>query len=221
MAIDSYVKLQTEILDTLNRTDLAADVTQFTPGTIEGAVKRAITKAELRIVRRLRTKEFETSTTLTTIAATETSTVPTDFIMAKALIIQGNPNVVLAQKDLTSLINDHPTTAAGTPTSYATFGTSFYFRPVPDSVKSIKTFYYAKPTALSATNTSNTLLTKYPDLLLYGSLIEVTAHMSDDPRIQIWKGLFDEGISDVINDNTVNRWSGSPIRSSIDARLVQ
>lgn len=220
MAIDSYAKLQSEILDTLNRTDLVADVTEYSPGTIEGAVQRSISKAERRIVRRLRTREFETSTSFSTTASTETVAIPSDFVMAKTFMLTSDPVVVLVQKDLTTLYNDVPSSATGIPSAFAPFGSSFYLRPIPDSARAAKLFYYQSPTPLSDVNTSNTLLTKYPDLLLYGALIEVTAHVEDDERIQLWKGAFDEAIKDITDDNTLNRWSGAPIRSSIDVRSI-
>ena len=81
MAVDTYAKLQSEILDTLNRTDLSAEVTEYSPGTIEGAVTRAISKAERRIVRRLRTREFETATSVSTVAGAETVALPVVFVM--------------------------------------------------------------------------------------------------------------------------------------------
>jgi len=220
MAIDTYAKLQSEILDTLNRTDLVADITEYSPGTIDGAVIRGISKAERRIVRRLRTREFETSTTFNLTANLETSTIPSDFLMAKSFILTSSPQVVLTSKDMTQLITDQPSTVAGQPTAFSSYGTSFYFRKIPDSAYAAKLFYYYQPTALSTTNTSNILLTKYPDLLLYGALIELTAHVEEDDRIQLWKGAFDEGIKDITDDNTLNRWSGVPLRGAIDQRLV-
>lgn len=220
MAIDTYAKLQSEILDTLNRTDLVANVTEYTPGTIEGAVQRAIAKAEKRIVRRIRTKAFESSSTFSTVAGTEYVSVPSDFNSAKTFKIEQNPNVVLQQKDLTTLYNDYPSTATGQPNSFSAYGTSFYLRPIPDAVYSLKLYYYNVPTPLSDSNPSNAILVNYPDLLLYGALIELTAHIEDDARIQLWKGAFDEGIKDVTDDNTLNRWSGVPIRSAVDIRTV-
>lgn len=220
MAIDTYAKLQSEILDTLNRTDLVQDVTEYTPGTIEGAVKRAIAKAEKRIVRRLKTREFETSSSFTTTANVETIAMPSDYAMTKALVLTGNPNYVLQQKDLTTLINDNPSTATGQPSAYAAFGTSFRLRPIPDSARAVTLFYYAQPTPLSDSNASNVILATWPDLLLYGALIEITAHIEDDSRIQLWKGAFDEAVKDITNDNTLNRWSGVPIRSAVDIRTV-
>jgi len=220
MAIDTYAKLQSEVLDTLNRTDLAADVTEYTPGSIEGAVTRAISKAERRIVRRLRTREFETSTAVTTAAGTETISLPTNFVMMKALVMAGNPAAVLTQKDLTTLYNDHPSAAGGLPSAYAAFGASLYLRPVPDAARTLRMFYYASPTPLSAETASNTLLSKYPDLLFYGTLMEITAHVEDDARIGLWKAAFDEALSDITHDGVLNRWSGAPVRASVDIRTI-
>ncbi len=220
MTISTYAQLQTEILDTLDRDDLVADVTNYTPGPIEGSVKRAISKAERRITRRLRTREFETSTTITTTPGTETISVPADFVMMKALVPTGVNSTPLAQKDLTTLYNDSPSTAQGIPASYAPFGSQLRLRPIPNTAQVLTMFYYAKADPLSDTNTSNIILANYPDLLLYGALIELMPHMEDDERIQVWKGLFDEGMKDIVNDNTLNRWSGVPIRAAIDARLV-
>lgn len=224
MAIDTYTKLQSEILDTLNRTDLAAEVAEYAPGPIEGAVTRAISKAERRIVRRLRSRAFETSTTVATAAGVETVALPTDYVMMKMLMIPANtgsgPAGVLVQKDLTTLINDRPGAGAGIPSAYAAFGASLYLRPVPDAARSLRMFYYAAPAPLSGENTSNALLAQYPDLLLYGALIELTAHLEDDGRIGLWKAAFDEALGDIIGDDVLNRWSGAPIRASVDARGI-
>ena len=220
MPITTYANLQSEILDTLNRTDLVADVTEFTPGSIDGAVKRAIAKAEKRIVRRLKTRHFETSTSFSTVASTETITIPADYAMTKAIVMTTSPQVVLIQKDLTTLINDHPSTATGAPLSNTLFGTVARLRPIPDSARALTWHYYSQPTALSDSNTSNTILSNFPDLLLYASLLEITAHIEDDNRIQIWKGFFDEAVKDIIDDSTLNRWSGAPIRSSIDVVII-
>ena len=221
MAIDSYAKLQSELLDTLNRTDLVADITEYSPGTIEGSVIRAIAKAEKRIVRRIKTKEFETSTTSSMTAGVSTILVPADHLMTKAIVVLQTTNIVLVSKDMTSLIGDYPATTTDVPDSFTLFGGNAYLRPIPDSNYSYTWFYYFLPTPLSASNPSNIILASWPDLLLYGALLELTAHLEDDDRIQVWKGAFDEAIKDITNDNTLNRWSGAPQRSSIDVRLVQ
>lgn len=220
MAIDTYAKLQSEVLDSLYREDLVADVTDYTPGTIEGAVKRAIAKAENRLARRIRTRQIETSTTITTTANTETITLPTNWLGAKALILQSDPRVVLTPVDLQQLVQNNPQQTAGEPAQYAIYGTQARLRPIPDSAYSVQTFYYFKPTPMTNASDANEWLTNYPDLMLYGALLELTAHLKDDERIQVWKGYFDEGIKDVTEDNVLARWTGTPIRQAIDVRAV-
>lgn len=220
MAVDTYAKLQSECMDSLNRTDIAADVTDFSPGTVEGAVKRAIAKGELRVIRRLKVKEFETSTAFSTVGGVETIAIPSDHAATKAIVLTSSPQVTLASKDLTTLINDNPSTAQGVPSAYTLFGTTARLRPIPDSARALTWFYYSKPTALSDTNTSNAILANFPDLLHYAAMVELSLHLEDDARLQYWKGMFDEAVKDITNDNTANRYSGAPIRSSVDIRTI-
>ena len=140
--------------------------------------------------------------------------------MMKMLLLNRSPAAVLEQKDLVTPHNDCPSAAAGSPRAYAAFGPSLYLRPVPDAVRSLKMFYYAAPTPLSAEHITNTLLRKYPDLLFYGALVEITAPVEDGGRIGLWKAAFDEAVCDILNDATLNRWSGAPIRSSVDIRGI-
>lgn len=56
--------------------------------------------------------------------------------------------------------------------------------------------------------------------MLYGALAEVTAHVEDDGRIGLWKAAFDEAVRDILMDDVLNRWSGAPIRSSVDIRGI-
>jgi len=57
MAIDTYNKLQAAIADTVNRDDLSADVTAFSPTQIDGAInapsltpKRRFSATSCRVV---------------------------------------------------------------------------------------------------------------------------------------------------------------------------
>lgn len=42
----------------------------------------------------------------------------------------------------------------------------------------------------------------------------------DDGRIGLWKNAFDDVVQDFTNDDVLNRWSGAPIRSSVDIRSI-
>lgn len=212
MAIDTYAKLQSELLDTVNRYDLAADVTRFTPGTIEGAVKRAIRRTEIRVQRRLRVPQMEARTTGTFSTSNDYIAAPSDFLAVKLFYVDGDPIQILSTKNLTQLYADAPTAGAGKPDSFAVSGTRIYIRPKPDSAYTYVLFYFQDIPALTDTNTSNWLLVDAPDVYLYGGMVELTAHLAEDERIQVWKGGLDEAIADVAQDATVSRYSGVPLQ---------
>lgn len=52
-------------------------------------------------------------------------------------------------------------------------------------------------TALSSTNTTNTILTSHPDAYLYGALLEAEPYLIDDARIAIWKAAFETVLVDI------------------------
>jgi hypothetical protein len=57
--------------------------------------------------------------------------------------------------------------------------------------------YYAKPQALDAGNQTNWLLTKAPDVYLYGSLKHSAPWLEDDARIQVWESLYQQALTEV------------------------
>ena len=80
--------------------------------------------------------------------------------------------------------------------------------------------YYKAVTALSAANTSNELLVAAADAYLYGACLELALHMADDPRVQVWKGAFDEALKDITEDDTAARWTGAPQAPSLAVNVV-
>jgi hypothetical protein len=220
MAIDSYAKLQSEIMDTLNKNFLAADVTRFSPGTIEGSVKRAIRRTELRCQRRLRAIQMEGSTTGTLSTSADYITSPTDLVAVKLFYLSTNPIRVLSAKNLQQLYIDAPDDGTGIPDSYAVSGARIYIRPQPGSAYNYKLFYYQQIPALTDSNTTNWLLDDCPDIYLYGSCVELTAHIGEDERIQVWKGALDEAIADVNGDATSARYSGVPLSPVLQVAVM-
>jgi hypothetical protein len=220
MAIDTYAKLQSEISDVINRADLLADVTKYSTGTIEGAIKRAIRKCELRAQRTLRIRFMESSTTLTFASGTGSYALPSDFLSTRLVYISRDPVQVLQQTSLETLFTDYPGAANSIPEKIAVSGTSLYVRPTPDATYSVPMFYYQEIPALSDTNTSNWLLVRAPDLYLYGACIELMPHIMDDQRIQVWKGAYDEAIRLLNEDDDAAKWNGVLVQSSLPVQIV-
>lgn len=72
--------------------------------------------------------------------------------------------------------------------------------------------YYAKIAALSVANPSNWLLTRYPNMYLYGALLEAAPYLYDDQRIGLWKAALDEAILKATRADMGARFSNGSMR---------
>lgn len=52
---------------------------------------------------------------------------------------------------------------------------------------------------LSATNQQNALIKKYPDLYLYGTLVEAAPYLKDDSRVTLWEGRYEDIVRSINN----------------------
>ena len=74
--------------------------------------------------------------------------------------------------------------------------------------------YYARVPALTDVETFNWILTEYPDIYLYGSLVHAAPYLADDQRITVWAALYQSAVDALNQDNTKSRVSG-PLRMGI------
>lgn len=220
MSIDTYAKLQSEISDTINRNDLLADVTRFTAGSIDGAVKRAIRRTELRLQRRMRVTQMEGETTGSFSTSADYITKPADFLAVKLFYVSGDPIQIMPSSTLTQLYTEFPTAGTGKPQKHSVSGSKIYARPTPDSAYDYKLFYFQKIPQLTDSNTTNWLLEECEDAYLYGACLELTPHLAEDERIQVWKGALDEAIADITGAELLARYSGVPLQPVQQVALV-
>lgn len=200
MAIDTYAKLQSALADTVNRDDLSADVTTFSPAQIDGAIKRAIAYATASIERDLIArgghKNMETITNaLTTTASQETLSVPSGFKGARLFALTTNPYRVLEFVDPNTLFTQYPSTASAQPEKYTLIAGTVYLRPIPDQAYSTRLIYNAALDVLSDTTTTNWLLTSHPDIYISAGMVELCIYLENDERLQYWRGYYDQKMS--------------------------
>lgn len=226
MAIDTYNKLQAAVADTVNRDDLSAEVSSFSPTQIDGAIKRAIAYAEKAIQRdivaRGGTKHMETvKNTLTTSTGVETLSLPSDFLGARLLAITSEPYRILEFVDPNTLFMQYPSTNSGTPEKYTIVSaTTAYLRPVPSSNFSLRLIYTAAIPALSSEQTTNWVLFNAPDLYIAASMIELCIYLENDDRLQYWKLYYDERIGALLGDDRNSRWSAVPVKPNVQVTIV-
>lgn len=203
MAIDTYANLKTTIANYLNRDDLTAYIPDF------------ISLTEKRLNRELRVREMvNTDTSTTTVSGTQNYNLPTGFIEAISVIYQSDPFTTL------SYISNHDfyrsynsSVTSGTPTFFTIVGDKIKLGVAPDQAVTLQIDFYKTVTALTDSNTTNDILTNYPELYLYGSLAESSPFLMQDERLQTWASLYKEAVSKA-NESSSKGSSSTPLLMS-------
>ena len=177
MGLDTYDNLKSEIASFLNRDDLTANIDTF------------IDLAESRISRELETRSQESRTTLSTTADNAYVSLPTDMRTIRNVKIMNNPRVTLRYLTPLQIKVEYSTTGTGLPRVYSVIGDNLFLAPIPDSTYNIELTFKSGITSLSDSNTSNTILTRYPDLYLYGSLFHAYTYLLDEQRAAQYEQL--------------------------------
>tara|TARA_R110000822_G_scaffold17144_3_gene57859 strand:- start:1837 stop:2466 length:630 start_codon:yes stop_codon:yes gene_type:complete len=204
MALTTYALLKTTIANYLNRTDLTSYLGDF------------ITLTESRMNRELRVREMvNTDTTTTTVAGTQSYSLPSGFLEASAVIYQSNPYRTLrfmANGDFYRQYN--VTQTSGLPTFFTIVGENILLGVAPDSAQTLQIDFYKTITALSESNTTNTILTNYPELYLYGALAESSPFLMQDERLDTWARLYKEALKNANLSSEKGSITSSPMQMS-------
>lgn len=199
MSFTSYSELQTTIAGYLARTDLTTQIPDF------------IRLAELRLRRDLRIRQMLKSVTTSTVANDETVELPSDFLEVRDFVVVGNPVRPLNYYSPSAFNRNTRTWEIGKPIDYTVLANDFQLAPIPDTVYTLKMFYFAAPVFLSDSNTSNAFLANTPDALLYGALLEAAPYLMDDARINTWGTMFDRAMSSITRSDEQGQYSGVPL----------
>jgi hypothetical protein len=104
---------------------------------------------------------------------------------------------MLEKKDTSFISEFYPsTTTSGTPKYYANWDPeTVVIAPTPDVVYGVQLNYIFTPEALTSANTTTTLSTRDPDLLLYGCLINCYAYLKGPMDMyKLYEGKYNEAI---------------------------
>lgn len=185
MALDTYAGLKAEIAGWLNREDLTAQIPTF------------IRLLEARANRVLRTHDMVKRSTA---ATTEGYfTVPSDWRETVSLLRtsggRGAPLEFVNVEKASELRVCLP--ASGDPQFYTHLDGKFLMIPAPSAEVELELVYRAAIPPLVGDNSTNWLLTKSPDIYLYGSLAAAEPYLKNDERLPIWKTLTDQAFVDM------------------------
>ena len=204
MSVTNYGELKSTIADFLNRSDLTSVIPTF------------IDFAEAEFNRNLRVRQMVLRAEAQIDA--RFSAVPADFIEAKDLVIvTTNPVTPLEFITQQEMAQERSTTytAAATPKYFSVVGGQFEFVPTPDQQYSLEMSYFAKIDALSDDADTNWLLTDYPDIYLYTSLMHSAPYLKDDERIGVWSQLAAKAREELIARDASSSFNGSTPRIKI------
>ena len=204
MSVTNYGELKSTIADFLNRSDLTSVIPTF------------IDFAEAEFNRNLRVRQMVLRAEAQIDA--RFSAVPADFIEAKDLVIvTTNPVTPLEFITQQEMAQERNTTytAAATPKYFSVVGSQFEFVPTPDQQYSLEMSYFAKIDALSDDADTNWLLTDYPDIYLYTSLMHSAPYLKDDERIGVWAQLAAKAREELIARDASSSFNGSTPRIKI------
>ena len=197
MALATYTDLKASVASWLHR----ADLTTLIPDLIA--------LAESRLSADLDARPMESRTSLTATAGSAWVTLPADMLEMRRFTVQTDPVRVLNYSTPDQIAADFPVALAGVPAVFAVIGSQAQLAPVPDSDYTLELTYQQRIPALSDSNTTNWLLTGFPNAYLYASLCEAAPWLQDDARIPVLEAKYAQAVQGI---NSIDWYSGSTMR---------
>lgn len=189
----NYSDLLASVALWVHRTDLTSQMPDF------------IALAEAEFNHRLRVRDMETAIPSTALVSGEYA-LPADFAAMKYLKADTSPPQTLQLTTQEYLADKHD--QAGTPLYFAISGTKAICWPTSGSIKGV---YFAKIPALTSLNTSNWLMTKHPDLYLFGVIAQACVFTRDAPLEAAMNQRVDRLIASINSDSKAAEISGGPL----------
>lgn len=107
----------------------------------------------------------------------------------------------------------------GQPRFFTIIGNEIEFDRVPDQTYTLEIQIYVRPTDLSSENQTNSVLEKYPNIYLYGALMQFFSHAQDDQQAIKYDGLFLNAIQGANKAQKKGRHGSAP-SMNIDGGMI-
>lgn len=197
-----YTWLKEQIAAWMHRNDLTGSIPDF------------VYLAEIRIRTELKERVSDFTGTIATTAGIQFATLPTDLVSVKSLSIPGIMPT-LDYMDPDNFNQSFEVGHSGTPRCYTIMGSNLYLGPTPDAVYSISAMYRMEVPGLTDTAPLNSILSKWPNIYLFGALTEA----SDFSRNLPLRDSFNIRFLDAINAANVMEFNKTgPMRVRTDER---
>lgn len=197
MAITTYSELKSSIADFLNRSDLTSVIETF------------VDLAEAQISRDVR--HWRQEVRVTTTLNERFENVPSDWLLTKNMYLDDGASIEYASVAEIARQRVASGDEAGKPRLYSINSGQFEFFPQPDDPYDLTMVYVARIPELVDDDDTNWLLTYYPDVLLYGSLMQSAPYLKEDERVGVWAQLYSAAVANLNNDSNTAAYSGGPL----------
>ena len=202
MSLANYSDLKSAVANWLKRSDLSTQIPDF------------ITLAEKKINRILDVSPMQVETQLNTAIGSDVIALPSDYQNPLAFWLNDiNPRELLNQVTPDRLpfnsVNKRPL-------FWAIHDGSIRFDSPCDKIYPV-VFSYIKQFSLSDSSPTNYILTEYPDVYLFGSLVEAAVYTMDDQHAALWQDKFKAAV-DLANTNENDRNKYVPLRTEFSGR---
>ena len=208
MALTSYSTLKASVANWLNRTDLTDEIA-------DDFIK--LTEADFNSKLRIRKMITQSSITIDS----ETESLPTGFLQVRNFyILSGATKYPLRYVSPSHMDQLRGTSTTGTPDVYTILGDTFRFSPKPDTSYTGYINYYKTFDALSASNTSNWILTNHPAIYLYGSLYHAANFLGgiEPGQVQQWLQMYSTALERCENNDRQDSYGGAPVVQRTDVQ---
>lgn len=205
MAITTYSELQTAVQNWTERSDTAFTnrVTEFI----------ALTEADIN--REMHGREQRVRYTTTTTASDAFINVPSDLRKVISFKVDDSPDFVLKFVTPSEMDRRYAGAPSGKPRYFCVVGAEFKLAPVPDAAYTLEIVYERGVPALTDSNTTNDVLTRHPDVYLYGSLKHAHDFLMDEERAIYYGRLYERAIGNAMADERDIRGGVLTITSDI------
>jgi len=164
---------------------------------------------------RLRVLPMEASVLLTTVGGDVA--LPADYLLWRTVrpTLPGSPPVPTFHPPYDELDYVHPAylppVGRGFDRLFTIEGNTFKVRPVDDRVGAYDFHYYQKiPTLVGNNSNSNWLLTEYPNVYLFGLMVEAAGDGRNLEMAQLYKARRDEVFAEIIQRYALTTGASSP-----------
>jgi hypothetical protein len=202
MSLSTYSDLKSATAEWLERSDLNPRIPDF------------IVLAESRLNRLFRGRMNEVNAALEATPGSRAITLPATFSEAVSVHMWGCDELRFIDP---ALMEAHST--AGRPEFWAIDCGSLLFERPADQAYAV-TLRHLRRFALSDAEPTNPILTDYPDLYLFGTLLEAAPFLRDADLMALFQGRFDVAMQEATNKENQSR-AHSKLRSDPALRRPQ